>query len=48
MKRSKQRSEFIEAELQRRWKELFKKLEALLSSADPQAASVERLAVAAA
>jgi hypothetical protein len=33
---SKQRREFIETELQRQWKELFKKLDGLLSSADAQ------------
>jgi hypothetical protein len=35
---SKERSEFIEAALQRQWKELLKRLETLLSSADGQAA----------
>jgi transcriptional regulator with XRE-family HTH domain/GTPase SAR1 family protein len=36
---SKERSEFIEAELQRRWSELLKKLEGQLSSADAEVAN---------
>jgi hypothetical protein len=38
---SKERSEFIEAELQRQWKELFKNLNGQLSSADAKANNVE-------
>ncbi|HEU5070606.1 MAG TPA: helix-turn-helix transcriptional regulator [Verrucomicrobiae bacterium] len=37
---SKQRSEFVETELQRQWKELFQQLNAQLSSADPEASAV--------
>jgi len=43
---SKERSEFVEAELQRQWKELFRKLDTQFSSLDPQAADADGQAVA--
>lgn len=43
---SKERSEFVEAELQRQWKELFRKLDTQFSSLDPQAAGADGQAVA--